>query len=79
MNQDRNWTSGCGLSGSATNTDAEVAHEIRTELTILTLLSGNLDLLYDLLDDDKRRQMIQSMRKHTRALNELVGTGQFDN
>jgi hypothetical protein len=36
-------------------------------------LSGNLDLLYDRLDDVRRRKMIRDMRRHMHRLNTLVG------
>jgi hypothetical protein len=53
--------------------DLDISHTLRTQLTIITLLSGNLDLLYEQLDDDKRRAMIKDLRKHTHLLNELAG------
>lgn len=49
-----------------------LAHELRTSLAALTLLSGNLDLLYDRLDDARRRKMIRDMRRHMHRLNGLV-------
>ena len=52
---------------------SNVSHELRTPLSVITLLSGNLDALYDRLDDEKRRQMIRDIRKQARILNELVG------
>lgn len=51
---------------------SNVSHELRTPLSIITLLSGNLDTLYDRLNDDKRRSMIRDIRTHTRALNDLI-------
>jgi K+-sensing histidine kinase KdpD len=50
----------------------DMEHSVRTRLAILTLLSGNLDLLYERLNEDKRRQMIRDIRTHTQALSELV-------
>ena len=50
----------------------DLAHELRTSLAILTLLSGNLDLLYERLDDDRRRRMIRDMRAQMRKLNTLI-------
>ena len=50
----------------------ELEHSLRTRLAILTLLSGNLDLLYERLDEEKRRQMIRDIRTHTQVLSELV-------
>lgn len=52
---------------------ADVTHELRTPLSILTLISGNLDLLYDQLDDSKRHQMIQEIRAHAQIMNDLIG------
>lgn len=52
---------------------SNVSHELRTPLSIITLLSGNLDTLYDRLDDTKRRKMIRDIREHTRVLDELIG------
>jgi hypothetical protein len=37
------------------------------------LLSGNLDLLYERLDDARRRKMIRDIRNHTQRLTELIG------
>ena len=50
----------------------DLAHELRTSLAILTLLSGNLDLLYERLDDDRRRRMIRDMRAQMQKLNNLI-------
>jgi signal transduction histidine kinase len=47
-------------------------HELRTALAIITLIIGNLDLLYERLGDDERRKMIRKIRKHTEKLNALV-------
>jgi PAS domain S-box-containing protein len=52
---------------------SNVSHELRTPLSVLTLVSGNLDTLYDRLDDEKRRKMIRDVREHTQTLNGLVG------
>ena len=52
--------------------DMDIAHELRTSLAIITLLSGNLEILYDRLDDDRRRKMVGDIRKHTKRLNEFV-------
>jgi signal transduction histidine kinase len=51
----------------------DLSHEVRTSLAIVTLLCGNLDRLYERLEDKDRRTMIHDMRKHVRRLNELVG------
>jgi hypothetical protein len=50
----------------------DMEHSLRTRLAILTLLSGNLDLLYERLDEEKRRQMIRDIRTQTQVLSELV-------
>jgi len=52
---------------------SNISHELRTPLSIITLLSGNLDTLYDRLDDDKRRGMIRDIRRHAQVLDELIG------
>jgi signal transduction histidine kinase len=54
-------------------TGMDIAHELRTSLAIITLISGNLEILYDRLDDDRRRKMIGDIRKHTNRLNGLIG------
>ena len=51
---------------------SNISHELRTPLSVIALLSGNLDTLYEHLGDDKRRQMIRDIRKHTKLLTELV-------
>lgn len=52
--------------------DGDLAHELRTSLAIVTLLSGNLELLYDRLNDEKRRKMIGDIRKQMQRLNALT-------
>ncbi|MCL4294115.1 MAG: response regulator [Anaerolineae bacterium] len=52
---------------------SNVSHELRTPLSILTLVSDNLDLLYERLDEQKRRKMIRDIQKQTQILNELIG------
>ena len=51
---------------------SNVSHELRTPLSLITLLTGNLEVLYDSLDDDKRRRMIRDIRGCGRALNDLI-------
>ncbi|MCU0490502.1 MAG: PAS domain-containing sensor histidine kinase [Chloroflexaceae bacterium] len=51
---------------------SNVSHEIRTPLSVLTLLSGNLDTLYDRLDESKRRALIRDIRSYARLLNDLI-------
>lgn len=50
-----------------------LSHELRTALAIITLLCGNLDRLYERLNEKDRRAIIQNLRKHTYKLNALVG------
>lgn len=50
---------------------SNISHELRTPLSVITLLSGNLDTLYDNLSDQKRRHMVQNIRKHAQVLNDL--------
>lgn len=52
--------------------ESYLSHTVRTQLTLITLLSTNLDLLYDRLEDEKRRQMIRDLREQARLLNGLV-------
>ena len=51
---------------------SNVSHELRTPLSILTLVSDNLESLYNRLDDDKRQKMIRDIQKHTQILNDLI-------
>jgi signal transduction histidine kinase len=59
----------CGIPDAT----ADLSHELRTSLAIITLLCGNLDRLYERLGDDERRRMIQRLRHQMQRLNELVG------
>jgi PAS domain S-box-containing protein len=52
---------------------ANVSHELRTPLSVLTLVSDNLETLYERLSDDRRRKMIRDIQKHTQILNDLIG------
>lgn len=52
---------------------SNISHELRTPLSIITLLGGNLDTLYERLDDPQRRAMIRDIRKHAQVLDELIG------
>jgi NtrC-family two-component system sensor histidine kinase KinB len=52
---------------------SNVSHELRTPLSIITLLGGNLDILYDRLPDEKRQKMIQDIREHAQVLDDLIG------
>ncbi len=51
---------------------SNVSHELRTPLSVITLISGNLEALYERLDDTRRRKMIHDIRGHTRVLNDLI-------
>lgn len=51
---------------------SNVSHELRTPLSIITLLVGNLDTLYERMEDDKRRKLIRDIRGHTQVLNDLI-------
>jgi signal transduction histidine kinase len=61
------------LQAFQVETGLDIAHELRTSLAIITLLSGNLEILYDRLDDDRRRKMIGDIRQQTRHLNGIIG------
>ncbi len=51
---------------------SNVSHELRTPISVITLISGNLDALYDQLDDNKRRKMIKDIRRHIEVLDNLI-------
>ena len=61
-----------GPPGPGVSEEAALAYELRTLLGIITLVSGNLDLLYERLSDDQRRKMIWDLRTYTRKLNDLI-------
>jgi signal transduction histidine kinase len=52
---------------------SNVSHELRTPLSVITLISGNLDTLYERLDERKRRKLVRDIREHAQVLNELIG------
>jgi len=52
---------------------SNVSHELRTPLSVIALVSGNLDLLYDRLPDAQRRKMVREIRQHAQVLEDLVG------
>jgi signal transduction histidine kinase len=62
-----------GEADGFSNLTCDLSHELRTSLAIITLICGNLDLLYERLQDEERRRMIQRVRKHTEKLNKLIG------
>jgi PAS domain S-box-containing protein len=51
---------------------SNVSHELRTPLSVATLISGNLDTLYDRLSNDKRRRMVRDIREHLGVLGEVI-------
>ena len=61
------------LEAFQVETGLDIAHELRTSLAIITLLSGNLEILYEQLDDDRRRKMIGDIRRQTKRLNAIIG------
>jgi signal transduction histidine kinase len=60
------------LEAFQAETGMDIAHELRTSLAIITLLSGNLEILYERLDEDQRRKMVGDIRKQTKQLNALI-------
>ncbi|EFO80898.1 multi-sensor signal transduction histidine kinase [Oscillochloris trichoides DG-6] len=52
---------------------SNVSHELRTPLSIIALHSGNLDTLYDRLNDGQRRQLIREVRAQVERLDDLIG------
>lgn len=55
--------------------DLDLSDAVRTHLTVIALASENLEVLYDLLDEEQRRRMIHSICTSSRALNKLVNSG----
>jgi two-component system phosphate regulon sensor histidine kinase PhoR len=51
---------------------SNISHELRTPLSIITLHSGNLDILFDRLDADQRRRLVREIRTHADILNDLL-------
>jgi signal transduction histidine kinase/CheY-like chemotaxis protein len=51
---------------------SNVSHELRTPLSVITLLTGNLEMWYDRWGEDKRRQTIREIRVQSRLLNDLI-------
>lgn len=71
------WKGGPPYEATAQENDEpgrnSLSHELRTSLAIITLLCGNLDRLYERLNEKDRRAIIRNLRKHTHKLNALVG------
>jgi PAS domain S-box-containing protein len=51
---------------------SNVTHELSTPLSVINLLSDNLETLYTRLTDDKRRKMARDIQKNTKILDELI-------
>jgi signal transduction histidine kinase len=51
---------------------SNASHELRTPLSVITLLSGNLELFYDDWAEEKRRRTIRDIRGQARVLKELI-------
>ncbi|NTU81021.1 MAG: GAF domain-containing protein, partial [Chloroflexales bacterium] len=52
---------------------SNVSHELRSPTSLITMLAGNLEMLYERLDDARRLEVVGEIRKHARALSELIG------
>ena len=52
---------------------SNVSHELRSPTSLITMLAGNLEMLYPRLDDARRLEVIGEIRKHARALSDLIG------
>ncbi len=51
---------------------SNISHELRTPLSIITLLVGNLDALFERLDEERKRKLIRDIRGHIQVLNDLI-------
>ncbi len=52
---------------------SNVSHELRTPMSLITMLTGSLEMLYSRLDDERRLEIIRDIREHTRVLSDLIG------
>jgi PAS domain S-box-containing protein len=52
---------------------SNVSHELRSPTSLITLLAGNLEVLYSRLDDARRLHLIGEVRKHARHLSDVIG------
>jgi PAS domain S-box-containing protein len=52
---------------------SNVSHELRSPTSLITMLAGNLEVLYSRLDDVRRLQLIGEVRKHARHLSDVIG------
>ncbi|HJS29969.1 MAG TPA: ATP-binding protein [Anaerolineales bacterium] len=53
---------------------SNVSHELRTPVSVITLLTDNLESLYDRLSDEKRKKLIGDIREHSQVLNDLISS-----
>lgn len=53
---------------------SNVSHELRSPVSLITMLAGNLEMLYGRLDDRKRLAIVADIRANTRALSDLIGS-----
>lgn len=53
---------------------SNVSHELRSPVSLITMLAGNLEMLYNRLDDERRLEIIADIRANTRALTDLIGS-----
>jgi PAS domain S-box-containing protein len=53
---------------------SNVSHELRSPVSLITMLAGNLEMLYHRLDDARRLEIIADIRSNTRALTDLIGS-----
>ncbi len=51
---------------------SNVSHELRSPMSLITMLVGSLEMLYPRLDDAKRLEIIGDIRKHARVLSNLI-------
>ena len=51
---------------------SNVSHELRTPLSVITLIVGNLENMYNRLDNEQRLKMVKEIRTETRVLAELI-------
>lgn len=72
LDRDQTAMSGLDTACLPAQPDRDISHALRTQLAVITLLSGNLDLLYERLDDEERHAMIKDLRQHTHELNDLA-------
>lgn len=52
---------------------SNVSHELRSPISLITMLAGSLEMLYPRLEDQRRLEVIGDIRKHARNLSDLIG------